>query len=412
MHISSRVFQHQFNRFKEAVRTNSTVGGFKSFDEGLAAEWEEYKQDVRNEAIRRLQWDSWTPSDVGTGVILDRVVQAIEIKKTAVHPRNNLVEWEAKSRSKNSVTHLPLVAAQSKKQAPQEIEQCLLDLFQSRVPDAEAFERFTTLVNRRYELVAYLFFLKDWTRYMPIRTTTFDEAFRLLEFEHVTAYNCNWANYQTYNAAIGEIRRLLREVAELDDVRLIDAHSFCWMLVKLEVPLPAPRAEVPVPEEIDVTPDATQPPEFGPRKGPFRVVTGDEFDQRDKARRRLGNIAQDVALSSERRRLKEAGHEDPNEAAVPVWDEPGRGYDILSQELDGSARHIEVKATRQTKDGFSFIVSRYEIAQSRALPNYYFYLVLDAESDGRRIIPVDSAVITEDCLVPRNYVASLRRSSG
>jgi Domain of unknown function (DUF3883) len=44
----------------------------------------------------------------------------------------------------------------------------------------------------------------------------------------------------------------------------------------------------------------------------------------------------------------------------PVWDQPKRGYDILSRELDGKERLIEVKAARRSGKRLSFFLSAYE----------------------------------------------------
>lgn len=78
--------------------------------------------------------------------------------------------------------------------------------------------------------LAYLFFLKDMRRFMPIRPTIFDRAFKVLGIDLVTARKCSWENYQRFNAALREVRSALALAADLTRVRLIDAHSFCWML--------------------------------------------------------------------------------------------------------------------------------------------------------------------------------------
>jgi hypothetical protein len=71
-------------------------------------------------------------------------------------------------------------------------------------------------------------------RFMPIPPTTFDRAFRGLGIELVTLRNCSWENYQCFNAALGEVRKALASIDGLSNVRLIDAHSFCWLLERLD----------------------------------------------------------------------------------------------------------------------------------------------------------------------------------
>jgi hypothetical protein len=70
---------------------------------------------------------------------------------------------------------------------------------------------------------------------MPIGSTTFDKTFEALELDVRTAWKCSWANYQRYLGALNEIRVALSEMPGLSDVRLLDAHSFCWMLVRPEM---------------------------------------------------------------------------------------------------------------------------------------------------------------------------------
>lgn len=87
MRLSALTFHRQFSRFDEKVRLNSNGQPFTSFQEGLPAEWEDYKEEVRKEALRRLSVDKWKQADVGKGRILDKVIAAIEIQETAPYLR-------------------------------------------------------------------------------------------------------------------------------------------------------------------------------------------------------------------------------------------------------------------------------------------------------------------------------------
>ena len=68
---------------------------------------------------------------------------------------------------------------------------------------------------------------------MPIQPTTFDRAFRDLGIDLVTLGHCSWDNYQRFNAALADVQRALT-TAGVPGVRLIDAHSFCYMLKKVD----------------------------------------------------------------------------------------------------------------------------------------------------------------------------------
>jgi len=406
LQISPLTFNRQFARFAAQVRHSSDGQPFTSFHAGLPAEWEDYKEDVRNEALRLLNIRSWKRSDVGTGRILTHVIQAIEIHDSSRKIRNNLVAWQNRFGHQKRA-HRALLDARKSAPARRELEQWCLDFFQNRLEDEEAFERLRRLVGSRYDLVAYLFFLKDWLRFMPIAPTTFDKAFKLLGVDLVTSLHCSWENYSHYNAVFTEVKTLLRDIAEVAEARLIDAHSFCWMLVRLDLPTAAKATTIPLPRTIGSILPITRPSApASAQSGEFDVVTDEDHSEREERRRRLGNLAQDIALQSERRRLHELGLVKQDESVRPVWNEPARGYDILSIEPDGSPRHIEVKSTRRSGGKLSFYLSDYEWKISRTKPNYWFYLVLETESTRPDVIIVPAADISSACLAPVTYLAS------
>lgn len=404
MRLSALTFHRQFSRFDEKVRLNSDGQPFTSFQEGLPADWEEYKEEVRSEALRRLSFGKWKPADVGKGQILDKVIEAIEIQEPGPYLRNNLVDWQNRFGHKKR-SHRAILDARADRSVGRSFEQWFFDFFKGGSTDGEAFEGFRKLVGNRYDLIAYMFFLKDWKRFMPIAPTTFDEALRLLGIDLITARHCSWQNYSRYNEGLLAVQQALREEG-VTDARLIDAHSFCWMLVRLELPA-APPEVTPLPEMLSGLQLIT--PELQPTSEDteFDVVDEEQFAQRDAERRRLGRLAQDIALRSERRRLHEAGHPNAEDAVQAVWDQPGRGYDIKSCELDGTPRHIEVKAARQSGARLSFFLTQNEWKQSRSLPNYRFYLVLNAQSSNPAVLVIDSAEVLPECLTAVNYLASL-----
>ncbi len=139
--------------------------------------------------------------------------------------------------------------------------------------------------------------------------------------------------------------------------------------------------------------------------GEFNEVDDEKFFQQQARNRQLGHLAQEVALKSERRRLAEAGHPNPN-VAKPVWKEWKRGYDILSCEVNGVARHIEVKSARKSGKQLSFFLSTYERRMSQKLPNYYFYLVTKAGGSNPQVLTVKASQLKEKHLRPASLCAA------
>ena len=101
--------------------------------------------------------------------------------------------------------------------------------FSEEISEQEFFNRFIEIVNKKYSLVAYLFFIKDKSKYLPLATNTFDDFFSETEIDLRTSKKCSWENYYSYISVMEYIRSFLRENLD-SDATLIDAHSFVWIL--------------------------------------------------------------------------------------------------------------------------------------------------------------------------------------
>lgn len=222
MAISVDRFDAQFAHFRDSVRRASPNGlDFRSFQDGLAAQWEDYEPRLRNRALSLLNKAGWREDSIGQGVILNNVIASIEME--GGYDRNNLVRWENRFGHLNR-SHYALLDARLDNEHRSAFERLFFDLFLDRSDEATVFERLCSLAGRRYDLLAYLFFLKDMNRFMPIATRTFDEAFELLGIDLVTTGRCSWENYTGYNNALADVQSALRERADLPGARLIDAH--------------------------------------------------------------------------------------------------------------------------------------------------------------------------------------------
>lgn len=230
-----RAFREAFARFQELI-TAKSGHPFKGFDEGLVAVWESYKPRLRDYALGLLRVEDWLDADIGSGTILNRMIDAIEIQDSRSNLSNNLVFWQNRYGHANR-DHRVLLEAASSPKLRREIEDLLFGFFRGAVDEGETFDRLSELTGGKYPLLAYIFFLKDMDRFMPIQPTGFDRAFDALGIDFSTLRQCNWANYSTYNQTLSALRPLIDDAAYLQNVRLVDAHSFCWVfstLLKLE----------------------------------------------------------------------------------------------------------------------------------------------------------------------------------
>ena len=236
MAIDVNTFQKQFGVFEERILRKSKAL-FISFRDGFAADWEGYKLPLRERAVARLGASKWPQGSIGSGQILKRLISAIEIPEEGGAAPNNLVRWPNEYGHRNR-SHFALLDALEDPTARRRIEQWAFDFYRGEPTFRDAFEELRALVGSRYDLLAYLFFLRDPDRFMPIGSQTFDRAFEALGIGVRTAWRCSWENYAEYIGALQDIRGALTDIAGLSHVRLVDAHSFCWLLVRPELERP------------------------------------------------------------------------------------------------------------------------------------------------------------------------------
>lgn len=233
--IDPQAFREAFSRF-QALITARSGHAFTSFQEGLAAVWESYKPRLRDHALGLLRAGEWSETEIGSGAILIRIIHAIEIQDTNGNLTNNLVFWQNRFGHANR-DHRALLEAESNPKLRREIENLLFGLFRGSANEGGTFDRLSELTGGKYPLLAYIYFLKDMDRFMPIQPTGFDRGFRALGIDFSTLRQCSWENYSAYNQTLAKLRPLIEESTALKNVPLVDAHSFCWIfttLLKLE----------------------------------------------------------------------------------------------------------------------------------------------------------------------------------
>lgn len=220
-HIDPYLFEQQVAAFKSFVEEQSGLAFMSFASNPYTEEQEGYKYKIHHAGREALAFQAWRQSDIGTGDIVDAVIAAIEI------PKSNLVPWQDRF-GKEARPHQPLYEAKNQQDQLARIEECLFKLYREE-QDEESFAGLVGIFGKTYPLLAYLFFLKDRSKYLPIAPTFFDRAFEHLGAEFKTAYRCSWENYSIYVALIGELKAMLAESLG-GEVTLLDAHSFAWML--------------------------------------------------------------------------------------------------------------------------------------------------------------------------------------
>lgn len=229
--LTAVAFKAVFARFQQLVTARSNHP-FETFEDGLAASWEGYKPLLRTHALGLLQAETWDAASIGAGTILQHVIDAIEIQKDSrTNLTNNLLFWQNRYGHANREHRILLEALQTPQQR-QSMERLLFDFYRGDADHAATFDQLADF-GGKYTLIAYLFFLKDMDRYMPIQPTGFDRAFREIGIEFSTLRQCSWENYSIFLGILEGLRPLIAHEAKLLSVRLVDAHSFVWILASL-----------------------------------------------------------------------------------------------------------------------------------------------------------------------------------
>jgi len=223
-------FASAYARFQSLITAYDQP--FTRFDEGLIAAWESYKPRVRDEALTRLDANSWTEDHIGSGAIVAKVIDAIEIQATHGDVTNNMVFWQNRFGHANR-EHRVLIEAAETGTGLQSLERLLFQLYCTDLDEGAIFEELCEATGAKYPLMAYLFFLKDMDRFMPIQPTGFDRVFSEIGLEFRTLRHCTWENYTRFNGILDTLRAPIAAAAMLEDVRLIDVHSLLWVFSTL-----------------------------------------------------------------------------------------------------------------------------------------------------------------------------------
>lgn len=173
--------------------------------------------DLRLHDAEGYKYDVFTQSNSSLKKVDSYVDKILEILSG-----NNLVDHHQIVKVKNK-------AATSDRK---KMEQALQFLY-TAADDETAFSKIVDAFGANFDIVAFLFFIKDANKYLPIRSRLFDERFERIGIKSNLSGNCTWNNYVKYIKWIAEVQKYL--VRNLNsEMTLLDAHSFVWILPNVE----------------------------------------------------------------------------------------------------------------------------------------------------------------------------------
>ena len=210
----------QLSRFTSFVHHMDGQSGILSFRDtaGYLGQEEDYKSRIAEEARKELDFGKWKESWIGTGKIAD-------CAKKALNKSGNLVNQNQKTDFKNRLDP-------KHEKFRQNAERVLYNIYKAPQNEEPAsFADAAETFGAKYDTIAFLFFVKDDTRFLPVCPGRFDKGFEILDINYSTSRRCSWENYQGFIQIIKEIRGIMEEVLPMKGTpRLIDAHSFVWVI--------------------------------------------------------------------------------------------------------------------------------------------------------------------------------------
>lgn len=379
--ITQKTFDFAYSIFKNVVEKDSEkLTDFKSNE--FVNEHENYKYAVLQQAKESLLTKTWKQNEIGSGKILNSVKKSIQtnvIFNFKTH-QNNLIDW----RKKDDFYKL---------KANHSNEKLFFDFFKNNIKSENAFNQFIEF-GFSYQLIAYLFFIHNPQKFLPISQSQFDLIFNSLNIDLKTNHNLSWENYEQYNQVIKQFQYYLK--AKFDNFELLDAHSFLWIYgfhfgqnTKTEEKRHIgneTKKNTPQEKTIPIL-DTYEPKrnvDFDTIQEPIKEI---DFVEQLKKQIEVGTLAETVVLQSEIDFLN-IDYPELAKKVRSVANNPKLGFDILSFETDGTQKQIEVKAIAISTSKKRFFISQNEFQKSKKYANYYIYCVTELDSDAPKILRI------------------------
>lgn len=122
-----------------------------------------------------------------------------------------------------------------------------------------------------------------------------------------------------------------------------------------------------------------------------------DYSNRSKRLKRIGDRGEQIVLRAEKQFLEKNGKKNLAKLVDPISEiDDSAGYDILSYELDGKEKFIEVKSTLSPTGKSNIFLSANELNVAKSQENYYFYIVYEVGSKKPKIWKVKSSDLLSD----------------
>lgn len=211
------------NRVKEYVLEQDGYPDYISFTDqrcflGRQEGFKSKYNGILEKARKALNCESWKESWIGTGNIAKCAQEAMKKSGELVFERQ---KYDFVNR----------LSPEHEKYCP-EAERVLFDIYcGEKCPESITFYNAVKAFGAKYDTLAFLFFIKDDRRFLPVRSKIMEGIFSSLGINFKMAGRCSWDNYFEYILLMDEMRNIMEDILPLkEQLRLIDVHSFLWLI--------------------------------------------------------------------------------------------------------------------------------------------------------------------------------------
>ncbi len=239
---------------------------------------------------------------------------------------------------------------------------------------------------------------------IDIIINTFDDSnFSSDNYYEYLIHNDGWETYSDNN----EIKEILKSLKQRTDE---ERKEIVKQVVKKEI-IVTPIEEI-EPEEIDLQITKTQEVKnrkITKKRTPIKI----DFAKRDAENRESGDRAEKVVIKYEKEKLiKSSKNEFAEKVEQLSLKDDSLGYDILSFDINGNEKHIEVKGVRNKPNSkFSFYISDYEMEVACSDSSYSLYIVFDYLSKKPMIFKMPSHIFSGSFpgvkITPKKYLVEV-----
>lgn len=181
-----------------------------SFGNGYLQKTEGYKLNVYAKASVILETHKWNEGNIISGEIAQKAIKVMNISDNNFVFKNQKMDFVKRLQEK-----------------PVEGGKIIFNLFQTD-NDEESMEALAEFFGRKYDVLSYLFYLKNPNLYSPCKPTKLKESFNYLKMETYFFQSCTYQNFYDYCEALRELAMIYSNY--VGHINVLDAHSFAWVI--------------------------------------------------------------------------------------------------------------------------------------------------------------------------------------